>query len=346
MIASPMYLVSVLVPVYKVEKYIERCARSLFGQSYPYLEFVFVDDCSPDNSIDLLESISDEYPSLKPRIKILHHESNKGLASTRNTLLNNAEGLFVCHVDSDDWLEPHAIELMVRQQVKTGADIVSGTAYMHTVDGIVELVEPNYHDKKEMILQQFEYSLDHVIWRRLIRRSLYTENHLKCLDGCDMAEDRYQMAILSFFASSFAKVDDVVYNYERRNENSIMYQYVKKDTILRKQKEYLGNWMGLYHFFYDKEGDFRNESAQQALLYANTYLKKSIRLGSKQDFLHAIDCIDSIDDCFWPIIGWQRGGLQGLVLHNYLYRKAVDTKERICRYIERKVIKYSKINNV
>lgn len=330
-----MYLVSCLIPIFKTERYIERCARSLFSQTYSNLEFVFVDDCSPDKSIDVLESVLSDYPERRAQVRIIRHSSNKGLASARNTLLNNAKGQFVCHVDSDDWLEPQAIELLVEQQIKTGADIVSGNAYMHTDKGIEKLFEPIYHDKHEMVLQQFQYSLDHVIWRRIIRRSVYTDNHIQCLDGFDMTEDRYQMALLSYYASSFSRIDSFIYNYERRNEGSIMSQYVKKDTILRKQYEYLGNWMGLYRFFNDKETDFNNESAKKALLYADTYLKTSLRLGSKQDFLHAIDSIDRINTDFWPIIGWSRQGFKGYLVHNYHYRRAIDFKERVFRYIKR-----------
>lgn len=331
-----MYLVSCLIPIFKTERYIERCARSLFSQTYSNLEFVFVDDCSPDKSIDVLESVLSDYPSRRNQVRIIHHPINKGLASARNTLLNSAEGEFVCHVDSDDWLEPQAVELLVKQQIKTGADIVSGNAYMHTDKGIEMLCEPTYHDKNEMVLQQFQYSLDHVVWRRLIRRSLYTDNHIQCLDGCDMTEDKYQMAQLSYYAASFSQIESFIYNYERRNESSIMSQCVKKDTILRKQSESLGNWMGLYRFFYDKEKIFHDESATQTILYADTYLKKSLRLGSKQDFLHAVDSIDHIDTVFWPIIGWNRMGIKGYLLHNYEYRKAIDYVERICRFIERK----------
>ena len=332
-----MYLVSCLIPIFKTERYIERCARSLFSQTYSNLEFVFVDDCSPDKSVDVLESVLSDYPARQAQVRIIHHSSNKGLASARNTLVNNAEGQFVCHVDSDDWLEPQAIELLVEQQIKTGADIVSGNAYMHTDKGIEKLCELAYHDKQEMVLQQFQYSLDHVVWRRLIRRSLYTDNHIQCLNGFDMTEDRYQMALLSYFATSFSRIESFIYNYERRNEGSIMSQYVKKETILRKQYEYLGNWMGIYRFFNDKERIFHEESAKQTILYADMYLKKSLRLGSKQDFFHAIDSIEHVDAAFWPIIGWNGKGFKGHLLHNYQYRRAVDFKERVCRFIERKL---------
>jgi glycosyltransferase involved in cell wall biosynthesis len=91
------YKVSILVPVYGVENYIERCARSLFEQTYENIEFVFVDDCSPDNSIQELEKIIKNYPNRKGQIKIIHHEKNIGLSGARHTAINNATGDFVIH---------------------------------------------------------------------------------------------------------------------------------------------------------------------------------------------------------------------------------------------------------
>lgn len=80
-----MYSVSVIIPVYKVEKYIERCARSLFEQTLESIEFIFVDDCSPDQSIKILQSVLQEYPHRTPHTKIIRHERNRGLAAARNT---------------------------------------------------------------------------------------------------------------------------------------------------------------------------------------------------------------------------------------------------------------------
>ena len=68
--------VSILVPVYGVEKYIERCARSLFEQTYDNIEYIFVDDCTKDRSIEILQKVLEDYPNRKNQVKILHHEKN------------------------------------------------------------------------------------------------------------------------------------------------------------------------------------------------------------------------------------------------------------------------------
>ena len=117
-------LVSILIPVYQVEDYIERCARSAFEQTYQNLEFVFVDDGSTDSSIYVLKSVINDYPDLKDHIRIIRHPENRGLAAARNTAIKSCHGDFVMHVDSDDWLEPDAAELLVRRQQETEADII------------------------------------------------------------------------------------------------------------------------------------------------------------------------------------------------------------------------------
>ena len=94
-----MYLISILVPVYGVEDYIERCARSLFEQTYQNLEFIFVDDCTPDRSIDILETTIKDYPNRLSQLRIIRHNKRKGIAATRNTAINAANGLFICHID-------------------------------------------------------------------------------------------------------------------------------------------------------------------------------------------------------------------------------------------------------
>lgn len=104
--------VSVIIPVYGVEKYIERCARSLFEQTLEDMEFIFVDDSTRDNSIDILLEVINEYPQRKNQIKILTHEVNKGLPAARQTGIKAAKGDYIAHCDSDDWVTPNAYQEM------------------------------------------------------------------------------------------------------------------------------------------------------------------------------------------------------------------------------------------
>lgn len=94
-------LVSVIVPVYNVAPYIERCAKSLFEQTLKDIEIIFVDDCSSDNSIELVKNLASNYPDRLAQIKYVRHERNRGLAQARKTGLDIATGEYVAHCDSD-----------------------------------------------------------------------------------------------------------------------------------------------------------------------------------------------------------------------------------------------------
>lgn len=105
--------VSVIIPVYGVERYIEQCARSLFSQTMrDGIEYIFVDDCSPDKSIEILEDILREYPHREPQVKIIRHTENQGIGGTRRTGVKNATGEYIIHCDSDDWVEPDMYEML------------------------------------------------------------------------------------------------------------------------------------------------------------------------------------------------------------------------------------------
>ena len=116
--------VSILVPVYGVEKYIERCARSLFEQTYDNIEYIFVDDCTKDRSIEILQKVLEDYPNRKNQVKILHHEKNRGLSAARNTALDASTGDYLMHVDSDDYLRKDAVLLLAKKITTASSQVI------------------------------------------------------------------------------------------------------------------------------------------------------------------------------------------------------------------------------
>ena len=111
-------LVSVIIPVYNVEKYLHQCLDSVLNQSYKNLEIILVDD----GSTDRCGEICDLYAHRDPRIKVFHQE-NKGLSRARNTGLSQVCGKYITFIDSDDWLKTDAIEIMYTNLIKFGAKI-------------------------------------------------------------------------------------------------------------------------------------------------------------------------------------------------------------------------------
>ena len=99
------YLITVIVPVYKAAKTIERCARSLFEQTMTDgVEFLFVDDATPDESIRIIEQIALCYPTIKENIRIVYNSQNLGISQTRKKGIQEARGEYIAWVDSDDWV--------------------------------------------------------------------------------------------------------------------------------------------------------------------------------------------------------------------------------------------------
>ena len=166
--------VSVIIPIYGVEKYIERCARSLFLQTLSNIEFIFVNDCTRDNSIKVLQHIIDEYPSVKDKVKIFHHEENKGLPAARKTGINNAHGLYIAHCDSDDWVEPDIYEKLYKAACLNNADIVLCDYNHSDSENKIPFHRNLKCSKKEYIVNKAltGYELN-PIWATLIKKDLY-----------------------------------------------------------------------------------------------------------------------------------------------------------------------------
>lgn len=115
-----MPTISVIVPVYNVEKYVAQTIESIINQTYKDLEIICVDDCGKDNSMQIVEDLA----AKDDRIKIIKHEKNKGLGAARNTALQYAKGKYVCFLDSDDFFYPTAIEKAIAKLSETGCESV------------------------------------------------------------------------------------------------------------------------------------------------------------------------------------------------------------------------------
>lgn len=213
--------VSVLVPIYGVENFIKRCAVSLFTQSYDNVEYIFVDDCSPDNSIKILLDVIDEFKGIEKKVKIIHHERNRGLAASRNTAVDNSSGDFILHVDSDDYLEKNAIELCVKKQLETNADIVSFDFIMHYNHKCSFVTKKELNSQKcDILCQVLSRNTFVCVCGMLIRTCLYKDNDITVLEGVNNSEDYQTSPRIIYYANNIAYLDIPLYHYDRTNEKS------------------------------------------------------------------------------------------------------------------------------
>ena len=240
--------VSVIIPVYNVEKYIERCARSLLEQSLKDIEYIFVDDCSPDNSITMLENLLKEYPERQPLVKILFHEPNRGLAYTRQEGVDAAKGEYIIHCDSDDWVEPEMYETMYNIAIKQNADIVCCN-YFEEYNHWHKRVEYSYlYETPEILLASIPTTLNSAVWNKLIRRTLYIANNIRWFEGINMQEDLGITLRLRVLSLKTIVVPYAFYHYNRQNLFSMAMKpklnYIEEQILCAKLLE---QWM-LFHF--------------------------------------------------------------------------------------------------
>lgn len=276
------YKVSILIPVYNVSDFILRCMESVSLQTYDgELECILVDDCGSDNSIELARKFIESYQG-KVFFQIVHHEHNRGLAAARNTAVDAATGEFVFHLDSDDWLEPTAIEHLVKKQKETDADIVSGNALQHKKDGDFLLQEPIYNSSIEMVYNTIKLTMDHVIWRRLIRRQLYLDYNIRTVEGVNIGEDHYTLPRLVYYAKKIERLDEVVYHYNCMNENSYMASYEK--TFIKHFESNLTSIKILQDFFEGKNGTCVKLLKSMKNSYLKGYLRFFVAMNRKDMF--------------------------------------------------------------
>ncbi|MDR3327537.1 MAG: glycosyltransferase family 2 protein [Prevotellaceae bacterium] len=211
--------VSILVPVYNVSKYIERCAHSLFQQTFDDIEYVFINDCTPDDSIEKLQKVIEQYPHRKQNVKIIHHKKNHGLATTRNTAIDNSSGQYIQVVDSDDWIEKDMIETMYKKAIEENADVVTSDIFIEDKGKTIRKYDIVASNQAE----NFRYYLTEIciqnLVNKLVKREFYEQNDNRVPDGLNILEDRHVMIRIYYVAKRIVRVDKAFYHYVRNQDS-------------------------------------------------------------------------------------------------------------------------------
>ena len=297
-------LVSVLVPVYNVEAYIARCVRSVLDQTYSNLEFIFVDDGCTDSSIDILKAVIDESSRYQNKCTIIHHGQNKGLAAARNTAMANCHGEFVFHVDSDDWVEPDAVELLVKNQQETGADLVYTRGYYkHDKEALKIDCHGWSNDKDYTLTNILQDKATICVWSKLIKRNLYTDNAIECDERGSFYEDYQVLTRLVYYSQEMACLDAFIYHYDRSNPSSFCANITNNFDI---QKQGLRSILVVRDFFQDKEQRYSDMVNRFYLCYANNMLNANFYNKNKEGYDEFLQLIKKTDRTDWHIIGWDK----------------------------------------
>ena len=211
--------VSILVPFYKVEKYVGRCVESLFTQTYKNIEYVFVNDCSPDKSMEIINGMIDKY-DVSSQCKIISHDKNLGICQSRNDCLDNATGDYILFIDSDDYIDQDMVELLVEAAQKGNAD-VSGCGYTEEYDDrSINIPQMYTNDYYEMLKAITVLTIKGVMWKLLIKRSVIEANHIRFMPEKNMVDDYLFCCQVFYYSRRFTGVNKCMYHYIQFNPNN------------------------------------------------------------------------------------------------------------------------------
>lgn len=250
---SEKIVISIVVPVFNVEKELDRCISSLLNQTYKNIEIILVDDGSQDRCPELCE----EYSKIDSRVRVIH-KKNGGLSSARNTGLNHATGKFVLYVDSDDFIELDTCERFL-EYADDDVDFVVGVGRMIKDNDETLLRHSNIPDHKKIDSRKFvinsikKTEWHAAAWLNLYNREFLLRNKLFYKEGL-IYEDTQMLPKLYLAANKIVYMDYAFYNYVIR-ENSIMTSVNKKkkmDACLEIYSEWFDIFQGIKNKTYQR----------------------------------------------------------------------------------------------
>ena len=219
-------LISVIVPIYNVEKYLNKCIESIINQSYSNLEIILVDDGSEDSS----GIMCDSYILKDKRIKVIHKE-NGGLSDARNVGLDKAKGEYIVFIDSDDWIDEKMIEILYNIIKKNNSDIsicdyfLAYNEEIQTQKEDIEIINLSNIEALKTIYDKDLGVCMIVAWNKLYKRNLFKDD-IRYPYG-KIHEDEFTTYKLLYKAEKISYTNQKMYYYRQR-ENSITSSFNKK----------------------------------------------------------------------------------------------------------------------
>lgn len=270
-----MTFFSIIVPVYKVEKYLDQCIQSILSQTYKNYELILVDDGSPDNC----PRICDNYAANDTRVKVIH-KSNGGLSEARNFGLAKANGKFIIFLDSDDfWCSKNNLKNIYDKLIKENVDILilGKKKYYQNSNCYSDIVIPKISKKTEVYSENIKQLMENNIfvacaWDKVVSHKIIKENNIKFVHQ-QLSEDIEWCSKLLLSKPKISVLNEIVYIYRKQNSESIS-SNIKRDNL-----EHICNVLIKYIDIGMKQGNVEllNFMAEQYVLWMtiSNFVKKS-----------------------------------------------------------------------
>lgn len=279
--------VSVIVPVYCVEQYVARCAESLFMQTLQDMEFIFVDDCTKDDSIIILNKVLAQFPKRQKQTKIYQTAHNSGLSIVRKLGLSYACGDYIAFCDSDDYVDPTMYEQLYNSALKHSADIVV-CDYFEWTGTTAKKKKGSFHFNNNAKVSSFLKSRKAwALWNKLFRASLFSENI--SFPQANNGEDLVLTIQLLHFSKKISFVKKSLYYWRQNNiasitKNNSLQATLDKYNQLHQNIELVFNNLEKWDEF-DKKGIKEALLFHQNMLLTPLVLSKNAEKGYKEKFL-------------------------------------------------------------
>ena len=213
-------MISVIVPVYRVEPYLRQCIDSILGQTYKDLQVLLIDDGSPDSSGD----ICDEYAQKDHRIEVFHTE-NRGLSASRNLGIRKAKGDIISFIDADDWIEPRMLEILYEAIERTGANIsLCSIVKEFPTSSVVRRFDERVYEGEDILNALLDAKINYGVWNKLYRRTIFQSVHFP--DGKYYEDISSALAILRE-SEKVVSISEALYHYRIR-KGSITHTHTAK----------------------------------------------------------------------------------------------------------------------
>ncbi len=321
--------VTIAVPVYGVEAYVGKCAESLFEQTYSNLEFLFINDCTPDRSIEVIERVLDRFPDRKKQVRIINQGKNKGCPAARNLAVQLATGDFLFHVDADDYIEKDAVASLVSEQSLDDADLVVAN-YVIESAGSTSVVK--YCDtskpKEEIVKDCLDDKSSQSVWGILIRRQLYIDHNIKADESFHVGEDWQVSPLLLYYADRIAYVDKVIYHYQLSRPNSIT---IASQASISKKKDqlicFVKTMNHLVNAFKDKGETYLDVIYRKKAILTQDAMIYCCRDRDRKSFYYLRSELESLDKKYLSALGYTNPIIIWLKRHYFTMRFVLWVKE-------------------
>lgn len=268
-------LISIIVPVYNVEKYLNRCLDSILNQTYRNIEIILINDGSKDNSINIIK----EYKEKDERIIVIDRE-NKGVLYTRIEGFNKATGKYITFIDSDDWVENNIIEILYNKLIEYNADVVKcefGYNESNVASGKINIKQDYFIDKPNFepnFYDMFLYNMNiHTVWAQMFKKDLLNK-YIENIDtNISMGDDLEINTQLYKNISSILFIPDVLYHYNYNNDSitKTLKTEKLKNNIIDITKSYLKVYNSIGNFKINNEVKYKQSVINRLLDEVNNY---------------------------------------------------------------------------